>query len=170
MLCSSQSKNTWGLIFCQQNLAQRCSHTGNRQKLHSQRGRQAVFAGLEAELLLLMAGWLYCGIERHKEKTPGSRPQAVWHSTRNVSAAQLFQVQLAELGRVSPFLPAPCSCCVQHELQLEPLAAVNVGSFLCLQQGWHWCLWYPKWVCGCQGSDFRLRIAGLLYTATLTQR
>lgn len=96
MLCSSQNKNTWGLIFCQQNLAQRCSHTWNRQKLHSQRGRQAVFAGLEAELLLLMAGWLYCGIERHKEKTPGSRPQAVWHSTRNVSAAQLFQVQLGQ--------------------------------------------------------------------------
>lgn len=168
MLCSSQSKNTRGLTFCQLNLAQR-ETGGNRQVLHPDHVREAVFAWFRGRASPV-DGWLpFLGLpvalKGTKRNTSRSRPQAVWASHQECERSPVLPVTAGGSGVTIPtsslLLLCPAgtaagdSCSNKHGQPPRGCSSAGIGA------------------CGSQNGStaaravaFRLRIAGLLYRST----
>lgn len=144
MLCSSQSKNTRGLTFCQLNLAQRCLHRREQAGTSSWscQGGSVCMVQRQSFSCWWMAAFpgITCGIKRHEEKhltkqAPGSVgiPPGMWElpssSSRSWGKWCHHSHQLLALALSS----RNCS----WRLLLQQTRAASSW----LQQCWDWCLW-----------------------------
>lgn len=141
------------------------THEGTgRYFILSMSGRQCLH-GLEAELLLLMDGWITCGMKRHKEKHPTKQAQAVWASHQEPECCPVLPVA-AGGGRVSTPTSSLLLLCRTWTAAGHP-CSIKHGQLP------HGCSSAGIGVCGSQNGPaaaravaFRLMIAGLLYRST----